>query len=128
MSEENEQEAAKPPKLFEISEPLKVKLSAPWRDIVNKDEFQGTYPAQIEFTDDLGTAKLGPIARKGEESTATSGMFGMDFRLHLVVEHPRYGMYDIEVPATDETVTVPLTPACELNGRITWAGSSPSEI
>jgi hypothetical protein len=52
--QEKEPDQPKPTKLFASSEPLNVKISAPWKDFVDNDEFQGTYPAQIEFTDDLG--------------------------------------------------------------------------
>ncbi len=51
---EDENKAPKPAKLFKSSEPLSVTISAPWRDIERKKKYQGTYPAKIEFTDELG--------------------------------------------------------------------------
>ena len=54
FSAENEEEAAKPGKLFSSAQTLPVKMTAPWRDIERKKSFAGAYPAQIEFTDDLG--------------------------------------------------------------------------
>lgn len=44
----------KPMKLFETGDTLKIKLHGPWRDIERKAEFQGNYPAKIEWTDELG--------------------------------------------------------------------------
>ncbi len=48
--------ASKPAKLFTTSDPLAVTISAPWRDLERKEKYQGTYPAKIEFTDELGNA------------------------------------------------------------------------
>ena len=66
-SEENEQKEAKPSKLFSSSETLAVRITAPWKDFVRKDDYKGTYPANIEFTDDLGnTNKLDlTVERRG---------------------------------------------------------------
>jgi hypothetical protein len=51
--------AAKPAKLFTTNDTLSVTLSAPWRQITVKKTYQGTYPATIEYTDELGNpAKL----------------------------------------------------------------------
>ena len=55
--EESAQEAAKPAKLFSSSETLSVKMTAPWQEIMNKDSYQGTYPAKVEFTDNLGNTR-----------------------------------------------------------------------
>ena len=49
-----EDSAPKPAKLFTSPEPISVTISAPWQDIQRKEKFQGTYPAKIEFTDELG--------------------------------------------------------------------------
>jgi len=46
--------SSKPAKLFTSSEPLTVTISAPWRDIERNEKYQGTYPAKIEFADELG--------------------------------------------------------------------------
>ncbi len=53
---EKKDSAPKPAKLFTSSEPISVTISAPWRDIERKEKYQGTYPAKIEFTDELGNA------------------------------------------------------------------------
>ena len=53
---EKENSAPKPAKLFTSSEPISVTISAPWRDLERKEKYQGTYPAKIEFTDELGNA------------------------------------------------------------------------
>jgi len=47
---------SKPAKLFTTPEPLTITLSAPWRDVERNEKYQGTYPAKIEFTDELGNA------------------------------------------------------------------------
>jgi hypothetical protein len=53
---EKKDSAPKPAKLFTTSESISVTISAPWRDLERKEEYQGTYPAKIEFTDELGNA------------------------------------------------------------------------
>ena len=53
---ENENSTPEPAKLFTASDPISVTISAPWRDIERKIKYQGTYPANIEFTDELGNA------------------------------------------------------------------------
>jgi len=64
---EKENSAAKPAKLFSSAEPISVTISAPWRDIERKEKYQGTYPATIDFTDELGNAtSLGmTVERRG---------------------------------------------------------------
>jgi hypothetical protein len=47
-------EQPKPPKLFESEEPLAITLSAPWREIVRNEDYQGTYPATLEYRDASG--------------------------------------------------------------------------
>lgn len=44
----------KPEKLFESSETLEVELTGPWQEVVRNKEFQGEYPARIEYKDTLG--------------------------------------------------------------------------
>jgi len=44
----------KPARLFELQDTLDVSITAPWRELVRNDEFQGSYPARIDFTDELG--------------------------------------------------------------------------
>jgi len=41
-------------KLFSTSDTLEVTMHAPWRTITKKKDFQGSYPAKVEFTDDTG--------------------------------------------------------------------------
>ena len=41
-------------KLFSTSDTLEVTMAAPWRTITKKKDFQGSYPAKIDFTDDSG--------------------------------------------------------------------------
>jgi len=53
---EKQNSTPEPAKLFTASDPISVTISAPWRDIERKKKYQGTYPANIEFTDDLGNA------------------------------------------------------------------------
>lgn len=47
----------KPAKLFDSSETLEVSLIAPWRELVRNKSYQGTYPAEIEYTDELGNVE-----------------------------------------------------------------------
>ena len=53
---DNEDSTPKPAKLFTAAEPISVTIGAPWRDLERKEKYQGTYPATIEFTDELGNA------------------------------------------------------------------------
>lgn len=46
-----QEEAPKPPKLFESEETLEITLSAPWQDLVRNEDYKGTYPATIEYRD-----------------------------------------------------------------------------
>jgi hypothetical protein len=62
---EEESTAPKPAKLFSSSETLTVTITAPWKDIQRKENYQGSYPAKIEFTDDLGNrAELAMTAER----------------------------------------------------------------
>ena len=49
-----EEDSSKPAKLFSTTDVLEVTMSAPWKTIVRKKNYDGTYPAKIEFTDSLG--------------------------------------------------------------------------
>jgi len=40
-----------PPGLFESNQALVLAITAPWRELVKDVEYQGAYPAQIEYTD-----------------------------------------------------------------------------
>jgi hypothetical protein len=44
----------KPAKLFSTDETLVVTLIAPWRELQRKDDYQGAYPARIEYRDETG--------------------------------------------------------------------------
>lgn len=50
------QDAPKPAKLFEREDALKVTLTGPWRELQRKEDYQGSYPARIEYSDELGQA------------------------------------------------------------------------
>jgi hypothetical protein len=47
----------KPARLFEREDTIDVAITAPWRELVRNDEYQGNYPARIEFTDELGSVE-----------------------------------------------------------------------
>jgi len=53
---QEEDQSPKPAKLFTTSETLVVTMTGPFRDLERKKKYQGTYPAKIEFTDELGNA------------------------------------------------------------------------
>jgi len=57
----------KPAKLFSASSSLQVTMTAPWKDIERKEDYQGAYEATIEFTDDLGNRNQLPmtVERRG---------------------------------------------------------------
>jgi hypothetical protein len=44
----------KPDRLFEVESTLPVTMTAPWGDIENKADYQGAYPATIEYRDENG--------------------------------------------------------------------------
>jgi len=46
----------KPSRLFELRDTLDVSITAPWRELVRNDDFQGSYPARIDFMDELGNS------------------------------------------------------------------------
>ena len=56
IAAEEEGSTVTPAKLFTTSDVLSVKMTAPWRDIERKEKYKGTYPAKVEFTDELGNA------------------------------------------------------------------------
>lgn len=45
---------SKPAGLFQRSDTLNVTMTAPWGDLQRKASYQGTYPGQINYTDELG--------------------------------------------------------------------------
>jgi len=45
------EEATKPPRLFSSDETLVLTISAPWRDFMRNDHYQGSYPAQVRYRD-----------------------------------------------------------------------------
>jgi len=51
-----EEETQKPAKLFSTEETLEVTLKAPWRELVRDADYQGAYPAQIEYRDSNGVS------------------------------------------------------------------------
>jgi len=50
-------DVAKPQKLFESEDTLVVTMTAPWRELVRNEDYKGTYPAKLEFTDELGNVE-----------------------------------------------------------------------
>jgi len=48
---------AEPATLFELEDTLDVSITAPWREMVRNEEFQGSYPAKMAFVDELGHAE-----------------------------------------------------------------------
>ncbi|MBT8064413.1 MAG: hypothetical protein KJN94_05300 [Gammaproteobacteria bacterium] len=44
----------KPTKLFKNGDTLPVTISAPWQDLIRNDEYQGAYPATLDYTDESG--------------------------------------------------------------------------
>jgi hypothetical protein len=60
-AEESEEKKSKPAKLFSTTDTLTVTMTAPWRDITIKKNYQGSYPATIEYTDELGQAMKLPL-------------------------------------------------------------------
>jgi hypothetical protein len=48
---------AKPARLFEKENTIEVSITAPWRELVRDDDYQDSYPATIEFTDELGNTE-----------------------------------------------------------------------
>jgi hypothetical protein len=51
-----EEGEAKPARLFESQDTLKVRLTAPWRTIERKPSIQDPYAATIEWTDEMGNS------------------------------------------------------------------------
>ena len=62
-----EDEAGKPPGLFDSDETLSIRLSAPWQDIVRDKGYQEPYPATIEYVDANGATvtHVGTVERRG---------------------------------------------------------------
>ena len=48
------EDSPKPAKLFSTDETLAVTLTAPWRELQRNEEYQGAYPARIEYSDETG--------------------------------------------------------------------------
>ncbi len=67
LAAEKDKSSPKPAKLFTTSETLAVTAYAPWRDLERKKKYQGTYPAKIDFTDELGntTSLQMTVERRG---------------------------------------------------------------
>lgn len=59
----------KPARLFDVESALPVTMTAPWGDIERKEDFQGAYPATIEYRDVNGeTVKLAmTVERRGKK-------------------------------------------------------------
>ena len=61
MGQDESEKAPKPTKLFKSSETMKVKLIAPWRDLLRDTNNGGAFPATIEYTDELGNSESLPL-------------------------------------------------------------------
>jgi hypothetical protein len=61
MGQDESEKAPKPTKLFKSSETMKVKLIAPWRDLLRDTNDGGAFPATIEYTDELGNSESLPL-------------------------------------------------------------------
>ena len=48
------QDRRAPDRLFESGDTVQVTLTGPWRELVRDDNYQGTYPATLEYTDESG--------------------------------------------------------------------------
>ncbi|MEE4217828.1 MAG: hypothetical protein V2I48_09475 [Xanthomonadales bacterium] len=46
-------DTVKPEKLFESGETLELQLTGPWQEVVRDRDFQGAYPARMEYEDEL---------------------------------------------------------------------------
>jgi len=56
LAETKDEGPPKPAKLFNSDDTLSISLQAPWRDVERKEKYQGTYPATIKYTDELGNS------------------------------------------------------------------------
>jgi hypothetical protein len=89
------------------------------------DRLLGGFAAR--FSDVEGRAVLGPLPRPGDKALERSmGWFTLE--PIMTVEHPAYGSEGKLLPKESDQVVFEMTPACTLNGRVTWAGSAPLEI
>lgn len=52
-----EDEKARPQKLFESEDTLVIEMTAPWREFVRNENYKGSYPAKLEYTDELGNVE-----------------------------------------------------------------------
>ena len=50
-------EKAKPLKLFESEDTLVIEMTAPWHEFVRNKDYKGSYPAKLEYTDELGNVE-----------------------------------------------------------------------
>ena len=60
----------KPAKLFEREDTIDVTMTAPWRELVRDQRYQGDYPATIEFSDELGNR---PASNGGDAGDVALG-------------------------------------------------------
>lgn len=89
------------------------------------DRLLGGFAAR--FSDVEGRAVLGPLPLAGDKALEQNmGWFTLE--PIMTVEHPAYGSEGKLLPKDSDQVVFEMTPACTLNGRVTWAGSAPLEI
>ena len=89
------------------------------------DRLLGGFAAR--FSDVEGRAVLGPLPLAGDKALEqTMGMWTLE--PVMTVEHPAYGSEGQLLPKDSDQVVFEMTPACTLNGLVTWAGAAPLEI
>lgn len=104
--------AEDPPPLFESEDTLAVSISAPWRELVRNRNFQGAYPATIDYTDPSGNpvsveltverrgvnrqkvCHFPPIKLRFEKGATTGTMFEGQKSLKMVTHCQERSNYD----------------------------------
>jgi hypothetical protein len=109
-----EDEEARTPKLFESDDILALTISAPWRELERKRQYQGTYPATLEYQDHTGkqvtldltverrgvkrqeTCRVPPIRLRFEKEAVKGTIFRGETSLKMVThcqDSDRYDQY-----------------------------------
>ena len=105
-------EGARTPRLFETDEILSITLTAPWQDLETNREYQGTYPATIEYTGPDGreythdltverrgikrqeTCRIPPVKLRFEKDAVKDTVFHGQKSLKLVTHCQNSDRYD----------------------------------
>lgn len=100
------------PKLFKSDENLEVTITAPWEDLMRNDEYQGTYPARMRYTDSTGkdwnhvltverrgvkrqeACRMPPIRLRFEKSEVADSPFRGQDSLKMVTHCQKSERYD----------------------------------